>query len=106
MAETLSDIVFNYEAEGEVLSEELDRVILQKGVWAVILFRYRERNRKTGEFGPPKACLRRYQKYKGDYKKRDSINLSQESAQALVDQLSAWMDEGLLGEDNSESGMD
>jgi hypothetical protein len=99
LAETISEIVFTYEEEGEVLSEELDRVVLQKGVWAVLLFRYRDRNRKTVEFGPPKACLRRYQKFRGAYKKRDSLNLSKASAQELASTLGQWIEEGLLGED-------
>ncbi|MDR2198519.1 MAG: hypothetical protein LBR53_03500 [Deltaproteobacteria bacterium] len=97
MAETITDIGFTYEEEGEVLIEELDRVVLQKGVWAVILFRYREKNRKTGDFDPPKACLRRYQKFKGDYKKRDSINLSKDVVNTLLETLGGWRDEGLLG---------
>jgi hypothetical protein len=104
LAETISEITFTYEEDGEVLSEELDRIVLQKGVWAVILFRYRDRNRKTGEFGPAKACIRRYQKFKGTYKKRDSVNLSRESTETLVATLSGWMDEGLLGDDGSSQG--
>jgi hypothetical protein len=99
LAETLDDIVFSYEEDGELLTEELDRIVIQKGVWAVVLFRYRDRRGAGAEFGPPKACLRRFQKTRGSYKKRDSINLSQASAQLLVSTLQGWLGEGLLGGD-------
>ncbi|MDR2459573.1 MAG: hypothetical protein LBE38_02135 [Deltaproteobacteria bacterium] len=96
--ENISDLTITYEEDGQVLMEELDKIVIQKGVWAVILYRYREMNQKLGDFGPPKACLRRYQKTKGIYKKRDSVNLSKDSAITLRDQLDNWLQEGLLGE--------
>jgi hypothetical protein len=96
--ETIADITIAYEEEGETLVEELDKVIVQKGVWAVILFRYQERHRKTGEFQAPKAALRRYQKFKGEYRKRDSVNISRDAAKTLVDTLGLWLEEGLLGD--------
>jgi hypothetical protein len=96
--ENVNDITFALEEEGEALVEELDKIIIQRGVWAVILFRYQERNRKTGEFQPPKATLRRYQKFKGEYRKRDAVNLSKDSARILVDTLGKWLEEGLLGD--------
>jgi hypothetical protein len=100
--ETIDDITIAYEEEGEPVVEELDKVVLQKGVWAVILFRYRERNKRTGAFDPPKATLKRYQKFKGAYKKRDSVNLPYKSAVTLVAQLNDWISNGLLGEEAAE----
>jgi len=97
MAENINDITVVYEDEGEVLVEELDKVILTRGAWTSILFRYRERDRQSGTFGPPKATLRRYQKHNGLFKKRDAINLSAEAARALVGTLEQWLDQGLLG---------
>jgi len=98
MAENINDITVNYEDEGELLVEELDKVILTRGAWTSILFRYRERDRQTGAMGPPKATLRRYQKYNGLFKKRDAINLSADTARALVGALEQWLDGGLLGQ--------
>ena len=97
MAENINDITVNYEDEGEVLVEELDKVILTRGAWTSILFRYRERDRQTGTMGAPKATLRRYQKHNGLFKKRDAINLSAEAARALTGTLEQWLNEGLLG---------
>jgi oligoribonuclease NrnB/cAMP/cGMP phosphodiesterase (DHH superfamily) len=99
LAETLNEITVNYDMEGEQVIEELDKIVLQKGVWAVLLFRYREKNKKTREFGPPKVTLRRYQKFRGEYRKRDTVNLSKNSAQALVDILTEWIDAGHLGDE-------
>lgn len=97
MAENINDITVNYEEEGELLVEELEKVILNRGAWTSILFRYRERDRQTGQMGPPKATLRRFQKYQGVFKKRDAINLSADTARTLVATLTKWLDEGLLG---------
>ena len=97
MAENINDITVNYEEEGEVLVEELEKVILTRGAWTTILFRYRERERQSGQMGAPKATLRRYQKYQGVFKKRDAINLSAETAKTLVETLGQWLAEGRLG---------
>lgn len=97
MAENINDITVTYEEDGEVLVEELEKVILNRGAWTSILFRYRERDRQSGQMGPPKATLRRYQKYQGVFKKRDAINLSAETARTLVETLNQWLDGGLLG---------
>ncbi|MDR2724779.1 MAG: hypothetical protein LBC90_01670 [Candidatus Adiutrix sp.] len=102
MAENINDITVNYEDEGELVVEELDKVILTRGAWTSILFRYRERDRQTGTMGPPKATLRRYQKHNGIFKKRDAINLSAEAAKSLVGTLEQWLAEGLLGQAPSE----
>ena len=106
MAENINDITVNYEEEGEVLVEELDKIILTRGAWTSILFRYRERDRRSGAMGPPKATLRRYQKYQGVFKKRDAINLSAEAARALTSVLNQWLDEGLLGQAPAEDEED
>lgn len=104
MAENINDITVNYEDEGELLVEELDKVILNRGAWTSILFRYREKSRSTGEMGAPKATLRRYQKHNGVFKKRDAINLSADTARTLVETLQLWLDEGLIGKGAEENG--
>ena len=90
MAETIDEITINYEEDGILVVEELEKVCLNRGAWTTILFRYRERDRKTGEFGPPKAGLRRYQKTKGVFRKRDGINLSTDSGRILCEKLTEW----------------
>ncbi|ADK84233.1 conserved hypothetical protein [Desulfarculus baarsii DSM 2075] len=92
MAETIDEITIAYEEDGEVLIEELEKIVLSRGAWTTILFRFREKDRKTGQFGPPKAGLRRYQKYNGAFRKKDAINISDKMAPALVEQLRAWFE--------------
>jgi hypothetical protein len=84
------DLTIQYEEEGQVVVEELDKVLLQKGTWATVLFLYRQMDPKTGEMGPPRAGLRRYQKVHGQYRKRDAINLSEKSAPILLETLKKW----------------
>ena len=90
MAETIDEITIAYEEEGVLVVEELDKLVLNRGAWTTVLFRYRERDRKTGEFGAPKAGLRRYQKTKGVFRKRDAINLSRETAKKICETLPQW----------------
>jgi hypothetical protein len=90
MAETIDEITIAYEEEGVQVVEELEKVVLTRGAWTTVLFRYRERERKTGEFGPPKAGLRRYQKFGGVFRKRDAINLSEDVARKLCEILPKW----------------
>lgn len=93
MAENIDEITINYEEDGLLVVEELDRVVLSRGAWTTILFLFRERERQTGEFGPPKAGLRRYQKFRGEFRKRDAINLSPKSAALLLETLPRWFEE-------------
>lgn len=92
MATDYDELTIEYQEDGEVVIEELEKVILQKGTWTTVLYRYRQIERKTGEFGPPKAALRRYQKYQGVYRKRDSVNISERSVGKLVEKLSEWFE--------------
>ncbi len=40
MTTTAEELTINYEEEGVLLVKELDKVILSKGAWTTILFRY------------------------------------------------------------------
>lgn len=92
MATDYDELTIQWEEDGQVVVEELDKVIIQKGVWCTVLYRFRQLDPKTGEFGPAKAALRRYQKSRGYYRKKDSINLSEKSAPLLVEKLREWFD--------------
>jgi Fic family protein len=93
--ETVGEITIDTEGDAQSV-EQLDKVVLTKGVWSTILFRYREIDNETGAIGPMKATIKRYQKHGGYYKKRDSVNLTGASAQTLVTVLSEWLDNGKL----------
>ena len=69
-----------------------DKVILSKGAWTTILFRYQELDAETGEYGPDKYAIRRYQKSGGEYRQKSKFNISSaEQARKIVDALSGWL---------------
>ena len=90
MATDYDELTIQYEEEGVVVVEEMEKVILQKGTWTTVLYRYRQMDAKTGEYGPPKAALRRYQKSRGVFRKVDSVNISDKSVGPLVEHLREW----------------
>lgn len=91
MSETVEELTVAYH-EGEVMTvKELDKVILTKGAWATVMYRYQDLDRKTGEFGPDKYTIRRYQKRNGEYGQRSKFNISsRDQAQQIVSALTKW----------------
>jgi len=91
MSETVDELTVTYQ-EGEVTTvKELDKVVLTKGAWATIMFRYQDLDRKTGEFGPDKYTIRRYQKRNGEYGQRSKFNISsRDQAQQIIEALTNW----------------
>ena len=73
MSSTPDEITIEYEESGQILIKELDKVILSKGAWTTILFRYQELDAETGEYGPDKYAIRRYQKSGGEYRQIQHI---------------------------------
>ena len=92
MSETVDELTVAYH-EGEVMTvKELDKVVLTKGAWATVMFRYQDLDRKTGEFGPDKYTIRRYQKRNGEYGQRSKFNISsRDQAQQIITALTGWL---------------
>ncbi|MEX0614857.1 MAG: hypothetical protein WD177_03005 [Methylophaga sp.] len=92
MSETVDGLTVTYQ-EGELMTvKELDKVVLTKGAWATVMFRYQDLDRKTGEFGPDKYTIRRYQKRNGEYGQRSKFNISsRDQAQQIVTTLTGWL---------------
>ena len=90
MANDIDELTIQYEEEGQILVEELDKLILHRGAWTTILFLYREWDAKIEDYGTAKAGLRRYQKTGGVFRKRDAINLTEKNVPMLLEQLKAW----------------
>ncbi len=92
MAETIDELTVEYTDEGIVTTKELDKVVLSKGAWSTILFRYQDWDRKKGEYGPEKYTIRRYQKRSGEYRQQSKFNISsKEQAKQLIEALQAWV---------------
>lgn len=94
MAETVDELTVEYKEGDEMTVKELDKVVLTKGAWATLLFRYQDLDRKTGDFGADKYTIRRYQKRNGEYSQRSKFNISsKDQATKIIEALSKWIDD-------------
>lgn len=91
MASSVDELTINYSEDGIEVVKELDKVILSKGAWSTVMFRYQEWNRSKGEYGPEKYSIRRYQKRSGEYLPKSKFNISsKDQAKAIIDALGQW----------------
>jgi hypothetical protein len=91
MASTPEELSISYTEDGTELVKELDKVILSKGAWTTILFRYQEWDRGKDTYGPEKYSIRRYQKRSGEYTQKSKFNISsKDQAKAIIDALQTW----------------
>lgn len=92
MAERIEDLTVSYTEDGIDTTKEIDKVVLSKGSWTTILFRYQDWDRAKAEYGPEKYTIRRYQKRGGEYRQQSKFNISSRAqAQALVDAIQGWL---------------
>ena len=94
MAETVDELTVEYLEGEEMTVKELDKVVLTKGAWATLMYRYQDLDRKTGGFGPEKYTIRRYQKRNGEYSQRSKFNISsKDQAKSIIQTLTKWTSE-------------
>jgi hypothetical protein len=95
MTDNLEDLTVSYTDGGIETVKELDKVILSKGSWTTILFRYQDWDRAKQAYGADKFTIRRYQKRNGEYRQQSKFNISSRAqAEALIQGLQRWLDEG------------
>jgi hypothetical protein len=91
MAETIDELTLDYEENGRQVRRTLDKAVLSKGAWSTIAFLIEEIERDSDDWGEKKVSIRRYKKFKGEYREQSRFNISSEKqAQALVDTLRKW----------------
>ncbi|MCP3868305.1 MAG: hypothetical protein GY703_09475 [Gammaproteobacteria bacterium] len=94
MASNIEELTINYSEDGIDVVKELDKVVLSKGAWSTIMFRYQDWNRAKSEYGPDKYSIRRYQKRNGEYLSKSKFNISSKAqAKAIIDALTGWVDD-------------
>lgn len=94
MAETVEELTIHYEEEGQVLRRELAKEILTRGSWTTIMFLYQDLDRKTGQYGPHKVSIRRYQKREGSYVQRSKFEISSGTqAKEICRKIRDWFPE-------------
>jgi len=80
--------------DGTLTVKELKREVLSKGAWATLLFMYQELNRRTGEYGPAKFRIGRYQKREDVYRPHSKFNISSaKQARKIIETLQTWLDD-------------
>jgi hypothetical protein len=95
MAATVDELTIEYVEDGLTTVKELDKIVLTKGAWSTIIYRYQDWNRSKEEYGPDKYSIRRYQKRDGEYKPKSKFNISSaDQAQKVIDALAMWIKEG------------
>lgn len=98
MASDINELTVSYEQDGLCLVKELDKVILTKGAWTTILFKYQELDRSKEDYGPVRFTIRRFRKIHGQYRQQSKFNISsRDQAQKIIQALQDW-----LAEDDSE----
>src|SRR5688572_736977 len=91
MADTLEDLTYDYEDEGVLVRNQIDRRILTKGSWATVMFLFQEFDRAKGKFRAPKMAIVRFKKSKGSYRKQSSFNISNEKqARQVTEIFESW----------------
>ncbi len=92
MSETIEDLTVAFSEDGQEVTKELDKVVLSKGAWTTILFRYQDWDKAANDFGPIKFTIRRYQKRNNQYWQKSKFNISSEDqARKIVESLNEWL---------------
>jgi hypothetical protein len=94
MASTVDDITIEYIENGVTTVKQLDKVILTRGAWTTIVFKYQDWDKRKEEFGPIKYSIRRYQKKDNEYRSKSKFNISnKEQAEKIIQVLTNWVQE-------------
>jgi len=92
LAAKIEELTIEYTEDGVVTVQELDKVVLTKGAWSTILFKYQDWDRTKEAYGPEKYSIRRYQKRDGEYKLKSKFNISsKDQATQLIEALTNWI---------------
>ncbi len=91
MASTVDELTIDYEEDGIKVVDELDKVILTKGAWATVIYRYRQWQPSKEEYSPDKYTIRRYRKMSGNYRPQSKFNISsKDQALKIIAALQEW----------------
>jgi hypothetical protein len=96
MAETVDEITIDWKDEqsGQQLVKQVKKEVLTSGAWSTIMFMYQDLDKKSGEFGPKKIRVARYQKRGGKFIPQSKFNISSaRQAKQIVGIIQAWLTE-------------
>ncbi|MDQ6993831.1 MAG: hypothetical protein Q9M31_10170 [Mariprofundus sp.] len=91
---TIEELSIDYEDGGILTTKQLDKVILSKGAWTTILFRYQSWVSAKEAYSEDKYTIRRFQKREGAYVPRSKFNITNaKQAKLIIESLQAWVDD-------------
>jgi hypothetical protein len=95
MAETVDEISIGWKDEnGQLLVKQVKKEVLTSGVWSTLMFMYQDLDKKTGEFGPKKIRVARYQKRGGKFIPQSKFNISSaKQAKRIIEIIQDWLPE-------------
>lgn len=94
MAATVDELSIEYTEDGIVTVKQLDKVILTKGAWATLIYKYQDWDRTKEKYGPIKFTIRRYQKRNNVYQQKSKFNISSiDQAEKIIAALTHWIEE-------------
>jgi hypothetical protein len=92
MASDVNELSVNYEEDGQLVMKEEDKVILSRGSWATILFKYRQWDRAKNDYGQERFTIRRYRKSNDEYRQQSKFNISSvDQATKIIAALQKWI---------------
>jgi hypothetical protein len=92
MPSDVNEITINYEENGILLVKEIDKVLLSKGSWATIMFKYQQWEAANQQYGQILFTIRRYRKRNDDYRQQSKFNISSvEQAKKIITTLQQWI---------------
>ena len=95
MAETVDEISIDWKDENDqLLVKQVKKEVLTSGVWSTLMFMYQDLDKKTGEFGPKKIRVARYQKRGGKFIPQSKFNISSaKQAKQIIEIIQDWLPE-------------
>ena len=89
--ENVEELTITYK-EGDIETvKELDKIILTKGAWSTIMYKFQDWNNTKQEYGPVKYSIRRYQKRNGAYALKSKFNISNNDKKwASMTKMKMW----------------
>ena len=95
MADTVDEITIDWKDEnGQHLVKQVKKEVLTSGAWSTIMFMYQDFDKKSGDFGPKKIRVARYQKRGGKFIPQSKFNISSaRQAKQIVGIIQAWLTE-------------
>ncbi|OGT31360.1 MAG: hypothetical protein A3E87_03255 [Gammaproteobacteria bacterium RIFCSPHIGHO2_12_FULL_35_23] len=94
MASTVDELTIDFTEDGILKVKQLDKVVLTKGAWATLMYRYQEWDPKKQAYGPDKYSIRRYQKRNDQFMQKSKFNISsKDQAEKIIETLQHWIAE-------------